>query len=230
MKMKAILDSVEQQIPILKIRRVDRFMLLEWANQELKVLASHIGDSGLLARQLDPVIYTETGKQKYQLPEDFGENFLRVDDTETRQFACLLDDGTNEAQLNYLGPAEFHVKHKQGESNGRPSDYTILTSYTGERELLIGPPPNSNSDSQYTIAGSYVPREWNLEEEENVPPFPNSFGVLKYALLRTLAPANQVFQAEYERNRAMMIVRCAPSVSQVAPDMFGTVGVFGGSR
>ena len=219
MKIARVLDDVEQLVQDRLTRKipVDRFILLDWLEQEINTLGG-MADFDFLAKPLGPLIVTQTGKRGYMLPDDFPENFLRGADSEEERYVCKLNDGTTEFLLSYLTIAQFYSRQFEDEAVNKPSVYTILTTEGGTRELQLAPPPDSNSDSNYTINGIYIPSHWHLQEEDQVPPIPGNAAVLRYALLRRVNPGNAVWQQEYERQRNYLLFRASVGrQSQVTP-------------
>lgn len=194
MKVKQLLDDIEQLTQLQATRQtpVDRFLLLDWLSMELNELVGKAEWDWAMQR-VTPVIVTKTGVSSYILPEDFPENFVRFgrdqSGTDNGQgWACMLDDGSNETPLEYVSPASFFTQNLRAASNGRPTMYTILSNPRAEKELHLHQPPDSNSSNHYQIDGLYIPTDWTLDEEYDLPPVPAHSQILKYAVLRRVNP------------------------------------------
>lgn len=225
MKVIDIINSVEEQVqnPITRQIPVDHLILLDWLAQEINTL-SGMAEFDFLMQRLDPLLLTEVGKRNYLLPEDFPENFVHGGDDQGEEYMCKINNGTSEAFLTYQEPAQYFSRTLEDEASAKPSDYTIMTGRDGERELWLGPPPDSNSDANYNVSGLYIPTDWNLTDETQVPPIPANAGILRYALLRRIEPQNQVWFQEYERHRSQLLLRAARSKPQLcSPSLGNTV-------
>ena len=221
MRVREILSTVEQQVQDRLTRKipVDHFVLLDWLGHEINAI-SGMGEFDFLLRRLDPMILTSLGRREYTLPEDFPENFARGGDDLDSDFMCKLNTGSAESFLTYKEPAQFFSRTIEDEAVGKPADYTILTRDDGARILYLGPPPDSNSDANYTINGLYQPTSWTLNDEDQVPPIPGNAAILRYALLRRIQPENGMWAQEYERQRGALLLRAARSrISQMVPHL-----------
>lgn len=189
MNVKEWIDEIEWEGAQMSLEVPDRRVLLRWVSTELAVLSGKL-DSDIFTMHLDPAIITRTGTRYYDLPDNFGLNFCRNGDN----WVCRLNNGSNELQLDYVSNTEFFNSDLEGESNGTPSKYTVLSKPNGRKQIALSPPPDSNSDSHYTIDGLYIPTDWKLRDEDTVPPLPANSPILKYAVLRRL---NRNYDADY---------------------------------
>ena len=186
---KTYLDEIEQIAQARGIRLPDRAILLLWLGSELAELTSR-AEFDWSYRHVDPAVSTITGTRAYALPSDFGDNFARNAGDSGDQWCCLIDDGTNETLADYLSPVQFRSKNLRGTGNGRPSEYTVMTTPSGAREIWLYPTPDANgSTGFYTVDGLYQPTEWTITERDGLPSIPGNNPVLKYALLRRIDPA-----------------------------------------
>ena len=208
-----MLDDIEQS-PAYQMMprevRPDRRMLLQWMSAELNELVSKTPNFDFWIVQLEPAIRTQEGKREYDLPDDFGLNFARLD---TDKWACNLDDGNNETNLPYKPLKDFYNQNLTAESNARPACYTIRTRPDGRRLLVVSPPPDSNSSTYYEIDGLYARNDWELKDEDVLPPVPGQFAILKYAVMRRISTdfeqkyieAYAVLMNEMARNRDLQL-------------------------
>ena len=211
MKVSQILDNIEQRLQNTVTRRspVDRIRLLDLLNQELNTTLTMMFFAPL-SKRLHPIMLTEEGKSNYLLPDDFPENFIKGTNTvrDEGRFLCKLDSGTAESEMRYFSPARFFSKHREDEDNGRPTDYTVFANQDGGKEIWIAPPPDTNSESNYTLAGVYQPTVWNLREEDVLSPI-GALAVLPYSVLRLVDGANPLWGQEYERHLNWAALRAA---------------------
>lgn len=184
MLIRQYLDRIDDQIvdPITRILPVDRWELLDILSVECQYLSGET-QFDWAARYLPKIIQTYTGKRAYLLPEDFGLNFARGAERSGANFSITVNDGSNESPLQFEDQAKFHTRNLTAESNGSPSRYTIRTRNTGQRELVISPPADSNSDAHYTINGLYVPTDWTFENQDMLLPIPENISVLEHRIL-----------------------------------------------
>ena len=213
MRVRKMLDDIEQS-PAYQMMpreiRPDRRMLLQWMSAELNELVSKTPNFDFWIVQLEPAIRTREGAREYDLPEDFGLNFVRLD---TDKWACNLDDGNNETNLPYKPLKDFYAMNLTAESNAKPSCYTIKTRPDGRRLLVVSPPPDSNSSTYYEIDGLYARNDWELKDEDVLPPVPGQFAILKYAVMRRISTdfeqkyieAYAVLMNEMARNRDLQL-------------------------
>lgn len=184
MKASAILDQVELELRQKGIRYDDRALMLKHMSFDLATLCGmEDWDWAMIA--VDPVIKTITGKRDYDLPANFPDNFVRWGTPTGQKWLCNLDDGVNDNPLDYVSPAQFYSMNLSGQTNSRPSKYTVLSNPAGGRRLYLSPPPDANgSTTYYTIHGLYVPTDWALHDESNLPPIPGNCMILKGMLMR----------------------------------------------
>ena len=178
------LDLVEQTIqdPITRRTCPDRRILLNWLSRELQILSGREQWEFFQVR-VAPLISTSTGKRNYPLPANFGSNFVLRRQGKDERYLCKLNNGTNESWLNYKSAADFYARDMESEDNGIPMDYTLTVTRGGRRELVLGPPPDANGTTGYTVGGVYVPTDWDLDEEDEVPPLPANSEYLEHRLL-----------------------------------------------
>jgi hypothetical protein len=162
----------------------DRAKLLKFLSAELNYLTGKAEWDWAMVR-LDPIISAIVGQREYNLPNNFGLNFVRYGGAAGQEWCCLLDDGTNESILHYISPAQFFSKDLRGEANGRPQRFTILSTPNGQRQLHLSPAPDS---ATFTIDGLYIPTDWKIEERSQLPPIPGNSEVLKLGVMRRLDP------------------------------------------
>lgn len=207
MKVQELLDQIEQDLQDPLTRRIphDRWRLLDWLSQELDAIVS-LEEWDTFVRYLLPAIKTEIGRRTYLLPEDFPDNFVRTTDVDTAAYLCKLDDGTNEVLLGYEAPVTFLARNLRAEANGRPSTYTVVTVSDGHKELWLSPPPDATS---YAVGGAYNATNWTIGEQDDLPLIPGP--LLRYAVLRRVAPDRGDWQAEYQRHLGAMYTRAARS-------------------
>lgn len=210
MKVRKILDDIEQT-PAYQLMpkevRPDRRMLLQWMSSELNDLSSKTPNFDFWLVQLEPAIRTQSGKRDYDLPDDFPFNFVRLS---TDKWACNIDDGYNETNLPYVPLKDFYDLNLTAESNGKPSCYTIKTKPDGRRLLVLSPPPDTNNSTYtyYEIDGLYCKNDWDLKDEDILPPIPGQFAILKYAVLRRISTD---FEQKYIEAYAVLMNEMARS-------------------
>lgn len=220
---RELLDEIEQESRYLAAGVVlpDRLTLLEWMSSGLNSLSGKMHDADCFAIHLNPVIGTTEGTREYDLPDNFGSNFARMTTGED-DFCCMLDNGTNESALHYKSPAQFYGQNLKAESNSTPSAYTVMSKDDGHRKLVLSPPPDDNSDANYTIGGLYQPTDWKLSEESALPPLPNNCSILKYAVLKTINPN---LEANYKEEMAYLILGLAQQRRAVIYPHMGDYGI-----
>ena len=185
MLIRNYLDSIEDQVrhPITRKNPVDRWELLDILADEVRKLSGDF-QWDWAATHLNPLIQTRTGTRSYLLPKGFGLNFARgAEDRGGETFTVTLSDGSNEVPLTYNEPARFYARNLEAESNSTPSVYTIDTLPSGRRRMTLSPPPDSNSDSQYTISDLFVPTDWYFENHDFLFPIPGNSDVLDHRIL-----------------------------------------------
>ncbi len=184
MLVRQYLDRLDDQLrdPFTRLLAIDRWELLDILSVECQYLSGEF-QWDWAARYLPKIIQTYTGKRAYLLPDDFGLNFARGSDRSGKIFTITLDDGSNESPLEFEDQARLHTRDLTAESNGKPARYAIRTRSTGQRELVLSPPPDSNSSSHYTINGMYVPTDWTFDNQDTLLPVPDNSSVLEHRIL-----------------------------------------------
>ena len=185
--------------------RATRPLLLALMSEELRELTGMEAWDWAMVH-LDPVVQTVTGTHTYDLPDNFPENFVRYGGDSGESWVCKLDDASNESLLTYKPPTEFYSQNLRALSNGRPESYTIVTSAAGRRQIRLAPPPDANGTSNYTIDGLYIPTDWTLDEESQIPPIPGNSAILKHAVLRRL---DTKFETSYQTSYSILMMRAA---------------------
>ena len=203
MKVKAILDEVELTLKQRGIKGEPRLILFSHLAFDLNELAGR-GDWDWAMVHLDPVIAVAEDVTEYDLPDNFPDNFVRLSGDTGDKYACLLNDEYNDGHLAYQSPAQFYSRNLEAETSGRPSRYTITTKPDGKRLLILSPPPDDSYT--YTIRGLYVPTDWKITEESDMPPVPGNSAIFKWQLLMRYDPS---FQADYGRSYADLCMRKA---------------------
>jgi|TARA_R100001086_G_scaffold58450_1_gene26745 hypothetical protein len=200
MIVEKLLDQIERRLTnkVTQVASVNRYELRELLNETLAELASMEQWEFLKKHLL--LAQTEEGVRNYDLPEDFPTNFLHSfdpPDTDVVNYSVQLDDGSTASSLTYETVDQFYQRNLSAESNSRPSHYTIVSSPSGVRQIALGPPPDSTS---YTISGTYIPNEFNMNNRDSLPLMPSNHNVLRYGVLRQAQPRNQRWEAEYMRS------------------------------
>jgi hypothetical protein len=200
---------------------VDAYDLLDDLRAYLLSLAS-LESWSWLQVHVDPIAKTETGKRAYPLPRDFPDNFLR-NASNGLDYLCKLSDGSSESFLGYLPAVEFFASDRAAATNGKPASYTIQTNAAGRKEIALDPPPDSNSDSHYTIRGAYVMGFKNLQMDSVIPL--EAADYLLYRLLMSHDPQNRLYANNYELARIQLYLTEARNLgSQAVPRMSDTAG------
>lgn len=179
------LDSIEDQIrhPITRQTPVDRWELLDILADEVRKLTVDF-QWDWAATYLNPAIQTQESKRSYLLPKSFGLNFARgAEEKGGETFTVMLNDGSNEVSLTYEEPGRFYARNLEAEADATPSVYTVTTLPSGRRQLILSPPPDSNSSSQYTINGLFVPEDWYFENHDFLFPVPSNSDVLDHRII-----------------------------------------------
>lgn len=226
MKVELLLDDVEQltQDGLTRTVPVARPMLLSWLSAELNELTGR-EEWDWAMRHLDPLVSTTTARRTYQLPENFPDNFVRHAGDRGEKWCCKLDNGSNEVPLAYESPVQFYSTNLRAESNGTPSKYTVVSAATGGRQIVLSPPPDANgSTGFYTIDGLYIPTDWGLHDEDDLPPMPGNSMVLKYAVLRRLD--RQTYEPMYREALALLALRSARQRGAQFVPRYGTAEYF----
>lgn len=208
MTVRELIELIEIETNARGAKVPDRMRLLMLINSVLNDIAGE-EDWEWMVRRGAPIVSTNTGVRSYQLPKDFGLNFVRYKDG----FNCMISDTSSESQLTYKPQNDFYSLDLVAESNGLPSAYTIATRPDGRRELVLSPPPDANgSTGYYAINGVYQPADWTLLTQDDLPPIPNGCGVLRYGVLRKLDPA---YNGEYTNEIRKLYNRTAKQTGPV---------------
>lgn len=199
MRVSQFLDDLEQSPAYLMMPpnlRPDRRGLLRLMSAELNELSAKLPDTDFFQTWMEPAIRTRTGDREYDLPDDFPDNFVRLD---RERWACNLDDGSAESNLQYRQLTAYYDQNLRGQTNGRPQFYSIVLRPDGRRQLLVSPPPDANgSVGYYEIDGLYCPTDWILSDEDQLPPLPANHSVLRWGVSRRLsADLEPRFQEAY---------------------------------
>ena len=205
MKVKYLIDEIKSEAEDRITRKVslDDFEILDRIGVEL-TFVSGLEQWDWATEWLDPVISTITGVTEYPLPENFPENFVRGSGERGAHYLCKLSNGSTESFMTYLPIHSFYANDLTAASNGTPSDYTVRTTASNSREIVVYPPPDSNSDSNYTILGAYCPTEWTLKEMDSLPPVPGNCAILRHLTLGWyFKQRNPVLSRDYE-NKAQL--------------------------
>jgi hypothetical protein len=197
MQVRKLIDSVEQTLTLHGVKHPGREILRSWMSEELSILT---GDHEFNWSQvwLDPIIETEIGTREYSLPNNFPSNFVSRGDG----YVCILKDSDTQYELNYLSPGKFYSQDLISDTNGLPTDYTITTTESGRRMLVLSPPPDSDT---YTVSGLFRPIDWALADQDVVPPMPNPF-VLVYAVLRRFPKLQPEYMPEYQQSLSSILM------------------------
>lgn len=207
MKVSTILDQVELELVLIgKPKVADRGLLLKHLRYDLDTLMA-MEEWDWAAKYLDPVITTSEGVRDYELPGDFGDNFMRGADTTGDKYVCKIDDTDSEQLIEYESPAQFYSRDLTIEENGKPIRYTVTNQSDGTRKLSLSPPPDDNSDDNYTVLGLYIPTSHDVHFESDLPPIPRNGDVLKWMLLKR-------FDAKYENQYAASLVKLYGNMAQ----------------
>jgi len=186
MKVKQYLEILNRSLrdPKTKDVPLDKIQLAELLFEELEYLSGEF-QWDWAATPIRPAIRTQTSKREYPLPRDFGLNFSRGADSSGEVFTVTLSDTSSEVPIAYESPARFYSRNLLGESNSRPSVYTIRTdTIGGMRIMVLSSPPDANGDTGfYEINGLYVPTEWKLSDYEQMLPVPGNSALLKHRVL-----------------------------------------------
>jgi len=181
MLVKQLLDDIELTLHEQGIAPPERLILLNWLSNELNELTSKV-ESELFYVYLDPIISTIEGQRAYDLPVNFPENFVK---NKADSWAVTISDTNTDVPLSYVPPQEFYSMNLVGESNAKPTKYSVMSSANGQRKLLLSPPPD---DTGFTISGLYKPTDWSIDYDTALPPLPLNNQVLKYAVLARKLP------------------------------------------
>jgi len=186
MRVKDYLERLTRSLrdPKTKETPLDKVQLAEVLSEELEYLSGEF-QWDWAASPIRPAIRTITSKREYVLPIDFGLNFARGADRQGDVFTVTLSDISNEALLRYESPARFYSRNLLGESNSRPSVYTIRTdTLSGRRIMVLSSPPDANGDTGFfEINGLYVPVIWDFDDFDQMLPVPGNNALLKHRVL-----------------------------------------------
>lgn len=187
-----------------KMTYPDRPTIQQFLTFELQHLSS-LEEWDFLCVHANPLVMTQTGTREYRLPQNFGTNFIRAAEDEFTGYSedvyymCKLDDGQTESFLRYKSPARFFGRNLRGEQNSRPTDYTISVTRGGGSEIHLAPKPDANgSVGYYLIRGVYIPTDWEINDETEVPPLPGNNTYLMNRILATVFQ-NTDLQALYDQ-------------------------------
>lgn len=205
MKLNEWLDDIEDELKVAGVKVTwDRFDLLNMANSELNKLTQEI-DADCFHVHLNPAVSTVSGTRFYDLPENFGTNFVKGAGDDGSKFCCLLDDGSSETLIDYVSTVQFYSLNLRGEGNGKPSRYTIVSTPAGGKQIALSPTP----DASYEIDGLYKPTDWALDSLDTVPAIPGNSPILKYSVLRRISPER--WNQDYAMARASLLMELAVS-------------------
>lgn len=195
-RVRDVLDLVEQRAE----NPPDRAQLASLLTLGIRTLADEHPD--LFAVYAAPIVRTRQDQRFYPLPENFAFNFLKI--PQSSFHLCMIDDGDSEVPLKYESNRQFFSRNLAGESNSRPSVYTVVSGVSGRKELWLSPPP----DAGYDINGLYVPSDMSWEDEEQMIPG-ETFTYLVYFILAELDPQRYLL----DKRKAY-----ATFMKQMAPD------------
>jgi hypothetical protein len=194
MTLELLIDEIERAywLELGKALPVDHMVVQNLIEQALVRLASQ-EQLDVLKASLEPFMQTEPSVREYSLPEDFPSNFLRYKDPDTGQteWACKLDDSNSAWALDWEPPEVFYRRDLSAETAAQPTAYTITRTPNGSKQLVLAPPPNTTS---YTISGVYMPASFDLDRDSLPSVSPE---LLRFEVLKRLAPDNQSFQAAW---------------------------------
>lgn len=220
MTIQEFLDDIEDEMMVAGVKVIwDRFTLLAWASAELNRL-SHEFSADCFHVHLDPAIATVSGTRYYDLPSNFGLNFVNAAGDAGDKYCCLLDDGTTESLIDYASTVQFYSQNLRGETSGKPTKYTVITASNGRKQIALSPPP----DGSYEIDGLYIPTDWDLDTMDSIPPLPANSPMLKYAVLRRVGDK---WETDYKKARADLAMEFARSrKAQFAPNLGGNTNSY----
>jgi hypothetical protein len=220
MRVKDYLERLSRSLRDPKTKEVpfDKQQLAEILFEELEYLSGEF-QWDWAATPIRPAIRTQASKREYVLPVNFGLNFARGADSRGAAFTVTLSDTTSEAPITYETPAKFYSRNIVGESDSRPSFYTIRSDgLSGRRIMVLSSPPDANgSVGYYNINGLYVPMVWELNDHEQMLPVPGNSSLLKHRVLmrayETLDPRLHQFH-DLESRRALSSLLMAQARSR----------------
>lgn len=206
MNTQELLDDIEDELKDAGVKyKGDRWDLLNALSSELNKLSGEL-DADCFYVHLNPAVTTVAGTRYYDLPANFGTNFVNAGGDSGDKWCCLYDDGTSETPISFYSNARFFSRSLRSESNGTPSAYTIVSSPNGVKQIALSPPPDTSGD---TIDGLYKPTDWDLTTMDTLPPIPGNSQILKYAVLYRIAPGNQKWATEYQNERNKLLMEIA---------------------
>lgn len=146
----------------------DMLEVLEEVRLKLREIIAQEDEWHFTKRHLNPFTKTYTGERYYDLPKDFLSFAGSADDDGSRPMV-KLSDGSSEAFLNYVTPSQLFGSDFDAATNGKPDSFTVLTDETGHQQLVLDPPPDSNSDSHYALRVIYTRSFFDLDLDSNLP-------------------------------------------------------------
>lgn len=195
MTIQETLDDIEQTASQQGLVCPDRITVLKWMSREVTELTGRQEWSWAMIH-LDPIVKTEADKYDYDLPSNFGLNFVRHAGDDGIKWCVKISDGVSASLLDYKSPPQFWGQDVANASSSRPSCYTIMATLDGRKQVWVYPKPDDAPDQgYYTLDGLFIPTDWKLTELRGLPVIVASSPILKYAVLRRLAP--QVYQPFY---------------------------------
>ena len=205
MTIQDTLDDIEQTASAQGLAVPDRLKALKWMSRELTELSGRMEWTWAMVH-LDPLIQTTDGKYDYDLPSSFGLNFVRHAGDDGTKWCVKISDGVSASLLDYKSPPQFWGQDVANAESSRPSCYTIMATSDGRKQIWLYPSPDdSPTQGYYTVDGLYIPTDWKLTELRGLPVIVASSPILKYAVLRRLAP--QVYQPLYNDALAQLIMQ-----------------------
>ena len=207
MLVREMLVEIEMTLDQAGAEKPDRATLLKYMSADLNEITGLV-EWDWAVIYLDPVIRTETGTASYTLPEDFPDQFIRYSGEDGDRYCCKLYDGSTETLLTYKSPAQFFGLSLSSATNSKPADYTLVSTSAGRRQIRFNPPPDANGDTgYYEIQGAYIPTDWKLADDRNLPPIPGNSAVLKYGVLRRFD--SRTFTPLFQEAKAILMLRAA---------------------
>jgi hypothetical protein len=200
-KTKDILDEIQLTARQAGIVLPDREILRKHMNFDLRELTGkEQWDWAMI--HLDPVVSTLADVREYDLPLGFPENFCSGAGESGGRYAVMISDGSSQVGLEYLSPVRFWSQNLVAESSSKPARYTIASVPGGRRQLVLSPPP----DESYTIDGVYIPEDWRLTDDSDLPPVPGG-SYLKFSVLARFAPG--IYEPMRKEAEMVILMRAA---------------------
>lgn len=106
----------------------------------------------------DNMFITTIGERRYHVPNDFSR-FPHP--KHEHDYHLFLYDNSDEFGLDYVDPVAF--MDTRDTSNGTPSVFTM-----SENNILLDPPPDSNSNNNYIGRGVYLKRITSIEWRDDI--------------------------------------------------------------